>query len=355
VDELNCDEIEDVIKSVLAPNSVGKGVATYGRAEIRCGELLRHIMESADVNGDNQLSFEEFEAFLRALRKKRSAREDAKIMFTMFDLDNSNAICKDELREIYRFFLGRNPRFNELEEQWRRLDMFGNDHVTREDFVKWLETTADPVFRQHAPPVLEEEVEEGLPPESSNSNDGLLAGSSVLSVGLSSARLSKMSKTSTKLSYRPAPGLLPEVGSRSMSHGSIPQWNERFNTKDPSKINLTFRGNPCMKTFFSRPQSLPELSDFYDRHQGFEKHRRRLHKPSEPEAVPVLSTDTRRGRQLPLHDRHTPGGRMRNSLGDVVPWRENTPRALIKPVWEPGSLLLRCPGKPPDYVLQKLR
>jgi len=124
----------------------------------------------------------------------------------------------------------------------------------------------------------------------------------------------------------------------------VPEWNNRFACKDPSEFNLAYKGNLRAKQYFMRPQSLPELARFYDTYEGFESNRRSLAKPEAPPPKLVLSTDSVMLRNMPGRERHMPGGCMTEpGTGEVLPWREQTPRALKPQVWEPGTLLLRMP------------
>lgn len=65
---------------------------------------------------------------------------------------------------------------------------------------------------------------------------------------------------------------------------------------------------------------------------------------------PILSTLSWEAINQPGASRHVPGGTMTNSRGEVVLWRELAPRALKKVPIEPGTMSLRCPGRPPPFL-----
>mmetsp|Transcript_49347 Transcript_49347/g.107453 ORF Transcript_49347/g.107453 Transcript_49347/m.107453 type:complete len:385 (+) Transcript_49347:106-1260(+) len=323
-DELNCDEFQEVLRAIIAPSTAGAGISTYGRAEQNVTQAIEFCMRKADLNHGGTLSFEEFESFLRALRAESDPEHSAQLIFALFDLDGDLTLDMQEFREIYRYFLGHQPTAAEFQAEWDRLDQAGQGHVTQKQYVKWLQTSANPKFRQHAPPVI------GTPPAAPATSPDLL-----------DRRTAKRSPGQPARIHRPAPGLLPPSG----DPRPMPPWSERFACKDPSEQNIAWRGNNRNKTLFSRPQSLPELGRFYSTYKGFGKQRRRLRSPGgSPDLIvarpkPVLSTDSYASLMSPGAERHVPGG-----------WAEQTPRALKKYVWEPGSLNLRVPGFPPPFL-----
>merc|ERR1711990_826014 len=108
-----------------------------------------------------------------------------------------------------------------------------------------------------------------------------------------------------KTVFRPAPGLLPAMKTQEKAT-YLADW--KHTTKDPSHHNTSYRGNNRMKTFFSRPQSLPLLHQFYATTEGFEQQERRLLSDDPPLPRPVLSTDSIQGLQMPGLSRHRPDG-----------------------------------------------
>lgn len=323
-EELNCDEFFQIIRYILAPQVADSGVASYGRSEVNALQTVTYCMKKADKNEQGFLTFKEFEAFLLELRGAIHKDKEvvAELVFALFDYNGDLWLEESEFREAFRYFVGHRPTEDEFHKQWTVLDLKRVGRVRVPEYALWLRTAASAEFRRYAPAVL-----------------GALKHSP-------SAR--KKSSPAAPLPFRPAPGVVPPYADQLPE--LIPLWNERWGTKDPSEQNAAFRGNKRMKTWFSRPQSLPELKRFYETYDGFSSNRRRLALPEDPVPKVVLSTDSVMSLSAPGASRHVSGGSMRNSRGEVVPWRENTPRALRKVVWEPGSLLLRVPGAPPPHL-----
>mmetsp|Transcript_15493 Transcript_15493/g.32692 ORF Transcript_15493/g.32692 Transcript_15493/m.32692 type:complete len:385 (-) Transcript_15493:94-1248(-) len=339
-DELMCDEIQQVLRQIIAPKSLATASATYGRSELNVEQALQLLMRKADCNGDGVLSFDEFEAFLIELRNSTGAASSASLVFALFDLDGNQLIDKEEFLGIYRYFLGHRPTFEEFEEEWVRLDRLGEGQVTKEQYVKYLQTSKNPTFKQHAPPVIMSKSPTKLDKSSSTP------------VLASESKRSGKGFTPKKI-FRPAPGILPPRLVKPDAEDKYwHPWNERWGTKDPSEENIALRGNKRFKSFFSSPQSVDELRRFYSTYSGFEKNRQRLLSPEAPlERKPILSDESILSVRLPGFNRHVRGGSMRNGKGETVPWMENTPRALKKQVWEPGTLHLRVPVPPPAWMM----
>merc|ERR1712183_827376 len=78
-------------------------------------------------------------------------KHTADMIFSLFDLDGDMKISQAEFREIYRFYLGHIPREDEFQREWARLDLRGEQKVTRAGYILWLQTSVNPVFKQHAP------------------------------------------------------------------------------------------------------------------------------------------------------------------------------------------------------------
>lgn len=122
--------------------------------------------------------------------------------------------------------------------------------------------------------------------------------------------------------------------------------------QDPCDQNIAWRGCQRQKTFFSRPESLPELRRFYATHRGFQAHKRQLKMPEEPPRRPVLSQESHQFMSQPGWERHEKS--VLNVNGEVAAWTENTPRALQKQVREPGTMLLRVPLPPAQNQISAL-
>eukprot|EP00929_Paragymnodinium_shiwhaense_P108002 TRINITY_DN74335_c0_g1_i1.p1 TRINITY_DN74335_c0_g1~~TRINITY_DN74335_c0_g1_i1.p1 ORF type:complete len:460 (-),score=75.62 TRINITY_DN74335_c0_g1_i1:96-1400(-) len=357
--ELLCDEVQDVLKSILVPKLAGKTIATYGRSEQNFLQVVNYIMRMADTDNSGELDYEEFDRFMRVLRTQ-SGNPD--LIFSMFDLDNDNTIEKEEFLGIFRFFLGRTPTEAEMNEQWRKLNPSNKEIVSRREFIQFFMKTKNPVFKQKCPPVIGAE------------HDDLLERSDI------GAGASQMNRKKHGEIFRPAPGLLPRKYSEPAFQ---PSWNFRFASKDPSEQNLAWRGNQRAKTWFGQYESLPDLKQFYNTHIGFGQHRRAFRKeddkdvkwipsvptdeatglgsrrrprwktgpggegPPVPRTIPTLSEDT-------VLDLKAPGAWRHVQLGTMGehPWRELTPRAhkVVKEPKASGALLLRCPGLPPKWL-----
>jgi len=318
--ELCCDEFQTVLRSILAPQTLGMRAVTYGRAEVNLQQLLIYVLRKADVNHDGKLNFEEFVAFTETLRS-HNVTEATDIVFALFDLDCDQHLDMDEFREVCRYFLGRRPTEPEFLAEWQRLDALGNGRVSKEQYMKWLRGSASSRIRRETARLDKIDAVTGL------------------------HRTRSVARS--KLIHRPAPGLIPRTCEPSLQ----PAWNSRWSNKDTSEQNLAYRGNNQAITFFSRPLSLPELRRFYRTYSGFDHNLAKLEFPEPVKPKPVLSTDSVVALSMAGSDRHIPGGKMRNFKGEEVPWQEQTPRALKKQVWEPGSLLLRVPAPPAPHLV----
>lgn len=334
--DLNCDEFHEVLHCLLAPRTAGVALG-HGRSAKNCAQAIHFCLSLADQDHSGSLDFEEFEKFLRDLRNcLQNEADSTKLIFALFDIDTNNTIGMEEFREIYRFFLGHDPTSEEFTVQWSRLDPEGNDQATRQQYTRWLRHHADPIFSVHAPRI----VDQPKTPQGKHEMNRMKG----------SISFSGKSRASRRV-FLPAPGLTPPSYRRS-NELPPPAWNENWASKDPSIHNEHLKGNFRFRSFFSRPQSLPELQRFFISHTGFEKYERRLCRPEPAPPKLVLSTDTKLNQTAPGLSRHRPGGIMRNSKGEVILWQENSPRSHKKVVWEPGSLLLRVPGAPPAFLVK---
>jgi len=310
--ELCCDEFQTALRSILAPQALGTRAVTYGRAEVNLQQFLTYVLRKADVNNDGKLSFEEFVAFTENL-SSNSVTEATDIVFALFDLDCDQHLDINEFREVCRYFLGCRPTEPDFLAEWQRLDAPGHGRVSKDQYMKWLRGSASAHIRRSATALDKIDVVTGLCRPRNVARNNVI--------------------------HRPAPGLVPKTREPSLQ----PAWNNPWANKDPSEQNLAYRGNNRAKALFSRPQSLPELRRFYRTYSGFHNNLAKLESPEPVKPKPVLSTDSVVALSMAGSDRHIPGGKMRNFKGEEVPWQEQTPRALKKQVWKPGSLLLRVP------------
>lgn len=322
--ELDCEEFQEILRSVIAPHKLGAGGATYSRSEMNLRQAMDFCLRKADFNNDGTLSFKEFKSFLRALRNQRDSKNTASLIFALFDLDMNGTVEQEEFREIYRYYAGRHPTTVEFEAAWAELDTSGGGQITKEQYIAWLSSSADPLFRQHAPAV----EAESEPSEATATDPG----------GASSSR--------RRRDYLPAPGLLPFMYSEASSTHR-PQWNDQFRGKDRALLNPALPS--LRRTYFSRPQSLPELTRFFRVHRGFESQLQRLEAEEPPQGPGGLSSSPQ-GDLSP--SRHVKGGTMRDVKGEVVPWRDDwvPPLASRRYMRDAGTKSLRCPGEPPDFL-----
>jgi len=295
--ELDCEEFLSVIKSVLNPNMDNStGGALYSRAAMNIEQAINFCLRKADSNHNNRINFDEFKSFLWYLRQTHQPRNSANLIFALFDQNSNDVIEELEFREIYRFFAGRNPTECEFQDEWARLDIFAAGEVTRLQFIKWLESTPNPIFDR-------------------------------FSKGNVSSEASRGSDEEIKKKMR-----------RSLSSGKPrPRWNQRFCTANPNTELPSER-----RTYFMRPHSLPQLLRHFDRHQKLRALGAHFAEPEPRRKSPILCPDC----PPALPYRHEPGGYMRNRAGERTLWDDNwtvVPRQRIRPVTlDFGSL-----GPPP--------
>lgn len=323
--ELDCEEFRDVLRSVITPHAaaLGTGGAGYARVTQNVEQAMDFCLRKADFNNDQSLSFDEFKSFLVVLRSKSDAAHTANLIFALFDLDGDSKISQSEFREVYRYYLGHHPTADEFLAEWRRLDAGGNDEVNRDDYIRWLQSSANPIFKQHAPPLR------GFSTDSSQA---------LSSIG---------NKLGTKMDgtgdmARTLPGL-DEMGKTNFR----PRWNQMFNTK--KNMNHELPGG--QRNYFSRQQSLPELGRYFERRRGFEANYDRFqNQPEIRRHKAALSTES-----VPsiMPERDKGGGTMKNPIsGRTMLWNDHwqEPRSMRKRI-VPVTLLFQCPGKPPPYLL----
>lgn len=214
----------------------------------------------------------------------------------------------------------------ELTTHFGKLDRLDKGEVTRDHFARWLKYDAPPEFKQHAAA-----VEEEAPSEKSSTKSV-------------SRRVRKI--------HRPAPGMMfprsEKAEAQTWTNSWHTVWNDRFRGRDDALMNPTCP--KLLKHYFSAPQTLPELDRFYSTYRGFEKHKMVLTAPAPPTKRPVLSTQSSMPEVNP--ERALPGGWSRNKKGHRVLWDNEWPEKASDPKRRigPGTLLLRCPGKPPPCL-----
>lgn len=249
VKEMDCEEFHTAIKLAIAPQSEdggSTGGAVYGRSELNIKEAIQFCLSKADINRDGDLSFREFRSLVKTMRDPALAQYSANLAFALFDLDTSLSIDKREFRELYRFFLKRNPTEVEFQEEWSRLARSGQDRVTRNEYIFWLQTSPNPAFRQHAPPRVDRS-------------------SIVAEMGVRVGQTPKAGQEKGGAPLLPSPKA--SKAADRVVHRHKPKWNKRFNAGvNPGHINDV---RPMgQREYFSRAQSVPELRRFYTTYPG---------------------------------------------------------------------------------------
>jgi len=319
--ELDCEEFRSILRLVLAPSSShpGGGGATYARSQTNQEQALHFCIRKADINNDGWLSFVEFRALMWVLRQESPAEDTSRLVFALFDLDTDQHISESEFREIYRFYLGHDPTSEEFWQEWHKLAWLGQSLVSREEYTTWLQTAANPIFRQHAPsPVAD--ASEGATPDLMVAGSGVAVRSSDPSASPVSQSTISFAESSRRSRRVPRDGRgWPLV--RKMDINARSKWNPKYNTKlNPNDVLPMGERN-----YFTKTQSLPQLSQFYSTHVGFETQLERLNAPAPPKELRVLSTDTQ---PVANKNRHRPAGSMREHLhgapsGDIALWEDN--------------------------------
>merc|ERR1711879_962974 len=189
--------------------------------------------------------------------------------------------------------MGHNPTLRQLQEEWGRLDPDGRQQATRHDYIAWLQTSENPNFRQHAPPLEESNAE------------------------VDTAGMSPSTRRKRKELVRSKPAF---------STANRPLWNPYYNTARNPNDELP-QGR---RDYFSRPRSVASLMSHYSTHYGFEQQRTALQ--AEVDDVP----DRRRyykqhagfkgscsdNAPLTLPQRYWPAGKMRGKDGHIVKWKD---------------------------------
>lgn len=314
LEELNCSEFMEAIRAILTPSLAKKTIGSYGRAELNLSQALKYCLKLADTDKNGTLDFQEFEHFLRKLRHPKPPMELATLYMSMFDADPDAFLEEFEFRDMWRYFTGRAPTADEFQMHWSQMDLLRVGRVSKKDLAKWLKKGAPQAFRSLAPPVQGDRPE--TPPASVTKKPGEI--------------------------FRPAPGLWHKSP---VKWESAHDWNSV--PKDFSHINLAWRGSQSMKTYFSRPESLPELRRFYAIRRGFQAQKRKMKAPQPKCPSPVLSEESRQFKSQPGWERHQ---RLApNVQGEMAEWKQLTPRR--KQARDVGTLLLRVPLPPAPHLV----
>lgn len=317
--ELDCKEFRSVLRMVLAPDSENPsgGGAFYSRFETNQQQILNYVLHKADINNDGWISFQEFEALFWVLRQegqKGQEQDTSLLVFALFDLDTDGYIGMDEFREIYRFYLGHEPTWDQFSEAWGDLAAQGQSRISKKDYTKWLQKSAPPMFSTRADtPVKPEFLQKAESP-------GTMATSS------SAPLMAQTDGFSRAARYRDgfkldAQGWPLGPGHDPKDLHDRPKWNQKWNWK----LNPNFDAPAGQRQYFTKTQSLPALKRFYNTHTGFGAQLKQLDRPKEPKEIRVVSTDTQ-----PVFNkqRHKPGGAMKEHLngaprGELALWEDS--------------------------------
>lgn len=121
-----------------------------------------------------------------------------------------------------------------------------------------------------------------------------------------------------------------------------PEWNKRHHLASWDNHEKPVD----QRAYFSRPQSVPELTRFYHTHRSFSSHAARMRRPEARRRRMVLSSDTKEN-PVPERDVVLDGTMSSPHTGEMVPWLD----AWQAPAWakaaervSPGTLFYRTGG-----------
>jgi len=333
--ELDCEEFRSTLRKVVAPATGNcMGGPRYMRAQLNMDMAVSFFIRKADISGDGLISFEEFKSFMGGLRRYKDAIHSAGMVFALFDTNTDGVIDEGEFREIFRFFLGHDPTENEFQVEWSRLDADGDGRATRDEYIAWLQTSQNPVFRLHGP------GEAGEPDTFGDSHFSATVDSAELRRGGGAWRPwdaythfcwsepTKGKPSHTRMKFRdnsrvtrswPNSDRSSAMG-RSLSSTSAaerPEWNPHLATSHPNWPDEEGRPRQILgkRQYFMRPQSLPELSRHLESRPGLKDLRDAMLEPQKQrKAKWALSHEHQGGASqvLSVASRSKPAGYMRH-------------------------------------------
>ena len=74
--------------------------------------FAKRIFSAFDIDGSNQIDFEEFLIGMSSLSPRSSIEQKAKFCFKVFDIDGNGTIDKDELKEVLTYSILENQSVN---------------------------------------------------------------------------------------------------------------------------------------------------------------------------------------------------------------------------------------------------
>lgn len=96
-----------------------------------------------DKDGNGEVSFEEFNSWLKSGEKFQNINDKSRYhrlkkavdLFKKFDVDNSQALDRDEFKKLFKE-VGGKP--NKLDAALAELDRDGNNKISFQEFLRWL-------------------------------------------------------------------------------------------------------------------------------------------------------------------------------------------------------------------------
>lgn len=260
------------------------------------------------------------------LRQHHLAQYTANLIFALFDVNKDHRISRQEFHEVYRFFLGHNPTEADFQDEWEKLTSTGlsDSEVTREQYCRWLQTSTNPIFHQHAPPQKDQEHASPL----KHQRELVAHHSEQEQEASEQSTIQHLSPASSRTAFRSvgsSTGPLPRSvfsdrtikrtwSTGGLKDGERPKWNQRFNAEFNLSMGPVLHPNDDRsqneRYYFSRPSNEREIQQFYSRYRGFSAHKRRLRIPIKPLKRGVLSNEGGMPQMMP--ERHAPGGSMRD-------------------------------------------
>ncbi|RNA20015.1 Calmodulin [Brachionus plicatilis] len=101
-------------------------------------EEIRLVVKEMDIDGDGEISFEEFVRVMGDKFYRRYTSSEIKAAFKHFDKDNNGFITCEELKECMAK-MGKHFSDREINRMIRSIDRDGNGMISIEEFAQLLE------------------------------------------------------------------------------------------------------------------------------------------------------------------------------------------------------------------------